>query len=162
MEVRLGFNLHSCQSLLIWTKCNYCRYCWMMLITVLNFSFNGIFQLLFFFWFRKMLKYFYYFFEKNTLRNFRRYETFHSHYDKISTCSSKNFFSIMLKFTTGSPSKAQKVFHTSVLYINRFSSRTNLLLLLSLEQMNGNRSITLLLKFLLVHETIMQKILLIY
>ena len=102
------------------------------------------------------------FFEKNTLRTFRRYETFHSYYDKISTCSSKNFFSIMLKFTTGSPSKAQKVFHTSVLYINRFSSRTNLLLLLSLEQMNGNRSITLLLKFLLVHETIMQKILLIY
>ena len=88
------------------------------------------------------------FFEKNTLRNFRRYETFHSHYDKISTCSSKNFFSIMLKITTGSPSKAQKVFHTSVQYINRFSSRTNLLLLLSLVQMNGNRSINLVLKFL--------------
>ena len=97
------------------------------------------------------------FFEKNTLRNFRRYETFHSHYDKISTCSSKNFFSIMLKFTTGSPSKAQKVFHTSVQYINRFSSRTNLLLLLSLVQMNGNRSINLVLKFLcVIKENIMQ------
>ena len=52
-------------------------------------------------------------FLNNTVRNFRLYETIHSDYDKISTCSSKNFFSIKLKFTTGSPSKAQKVFITA-------------------------------------------------